>query len=71
MRVAGLIDLGRLGVVDPYADLALLLANARETWPDEVTARAADYEFSELYGIDLDAERQRFYLLLNPLTWPG
>lgn len=71
MRVAGLIDLGRLGVADPYADLALLLANARETWPDEVTARAADHEFSELYGIDLDAERQRFYLLLDPLTWPG
>ncbi|WUS76989.1 phosphotransferase [Kribbella sp. NBC_01245] len=71
MRVAGLIDLGRLGVADPYADLALLLANARETWPDEVTARAADREFSELYGIDLDAERQRFYLLLDPLTWPG
>ncbi|NYI80092.1 aminoglycoside 3'-phosphotransferase [Nocardioides panzhihuensis] len=71
MRVAGLIDLGRLGVADPYADLALLLANARETWPDEVTARAADHEFGELYGIDLDAERQRFYLLLDPLTWPA
>lgn len=68
---AGLIDLGRLGVADPYADLALLRANARETWPDEVTARAADHEFSELYGIDRDAERQRFYLLLDPLTWPG
>ncbi|WP_328528239.1 APH(3'') family aminoglycoside O-phosphotransferase [Nocardioides sp. NBC_00368] len=70
MRVAGLIDLGRLGVADPYADIALLLANARETWPDELTARQADHEFAALYGADLDEERQHFYLLLDPLTWP-
>ncbi|OIJ27372.1 APH(3'') family aminoglycoside O-phosphotransferase [Nocardioides luteus] len=71
MGVTGLIDLGRLGVADPYADISLLLANARETWPDELTARQADDEFSDLYGIDLDQERQRFYLLLDPLTWPA
>lgn len=69
-RVCGLIDLGRLGRADPYADIALLLTNARETWPDERTARQADREFSDQYGIDLDAERLRFYLLLDPLTWP-
>lgn len=71
MGVAGLIDLGRLGVADPYADISLLLANARETWPDEVAALQADDDFGELYGIDLDAARQRFYLMLDPLTWPG
>lgn len=71
MRVSGLIDLGRLGRADPYADIALLLENARETWRDEATARQADREFAELYGIRLDAERRRFYLLLDPLTWPG
>lgn len=71
MRVAGLIDLGRLGVADPYADIALLLANARETWPDEIIAQQADDEFADLYGVDLDAERQHFYLLLDPLTWPA
>ena len=71
MRVAGLIDLGRLGVADPYADIALLLANARETWPDEATARQADDEFAALYGVTLDAKRRRFYLLLDPLTWPA
>ncbi|MFE6509020.1 APH(3'') family aminoglycoside O-phosphotransferase [Nocardioides sp. NPDC057767] len=71
MRVTGLIDLGRLGVADPYADIALLLATARETWPDEPTARRADDEFAALYGADLDAERQHFYLLLDPLTWPA
>lgn len=70
MSVSGLIDLGRLGVADPYVDISLLLANARETWPDDVSARQADDEFAALYGIDLDAERQRFYLLLDPLTWP-
>ncbi|WP_159798359.1 APH(3'') family aminoglycoside O-phosphotransferase [Puerhibacterium puerhi] len=70
LGVAGLIDVGRLGTADPYADIALLLANARETWPDEPAARRADRHFAEHYGIDLDPDRQRFYLLLDPLTWP-
>ncbi|MCP2288606.1 APH(3'') family aminoglycoside O-phosphotransferase [Nocardia amikacinitolerans] len=66
---AGFLDLGRLGVADPYVDIALLLANSRETWPDERSARDADRRFAERYGIDLDADRQRFYLHLDPLTW--
>ncbi len=69
LDVAGFVDLGRLGRADPYADLALLLANARETWPDEDTARAADEHFAARYGITLDPDRQRFYLHLDPLTW--
>lgn len=67
--VAGLIDLGRLGQADPYADIALLLANARETWPDEITAQRADHDFTSRYGITLDPERLDFYLRLDPLTW--
>ncbi|MGK5497495.1 APH(3'') family aminoglycoside O-phosphotransferase [Streptomyces sp. URMC 125] len=69
LDVSGFIDLGRLGLADRYADLALLLANARETWPDEERARAADAAFAERYGIALDRERLRFYLHLDPLTW--
>ncbi|MCZ1011781.1 APH(3'') family aminoglycoside O-phosphotransferase [Streptomyces lydicus] len=69
LNVAGFIDLGRLGLADRYADLALLLANARETWPDEEQARAADRAFAERYGITLDHDRLRFYLHLDPLTW--
>lgn len=69
LRVTGFIDLGRLGRADRYADIALLLANARETWPDENQARAADTAFARDYGIALDADRQRFYLHLDPLTW--
>jgi streptomycin 3"-kinase len=68
--VSGLIDLGRLGCADPYADIALLLNNARATWPGEITARTADDDFARHYGIELDDHRQRFYLLLDPLTWP-
>jgi streptomycin 3"-kinase len=67
--VAGFIDLGRLGRADPYADLALLLANARETWTDDRQARWADAAFARRYGTVLDAGRARFYLHLDPLTW--
>ncbi len=66
---AGFIDLGRLGLADPYADISLLLANSRETWRDEDEAVAADEDFARRYGIALDADRQRFYLHLDPLTW--
>ncbi|QVQ52864.1 APH(3'') family aminoglycoside O-phosphotransferase [Spiractinospora alimapuensis] len=68
-RVTGFVDLGRLGRADPYADLALLLTNARETWPDERDAQSADRAFARGYGIDLDHERLGFYLALDPLTW--
>ena len=67
--VKALIDLGRLGTADPYGDIALLLATARETWSDEAMARRADREFAEIYGTELDPERQDFYLRLDPLTW--
>jgi streptomycin 3"-kinase len=69
LDVSGFIDLGRLGLADRYADLALLLANARETWTDEERARGADMAFAERYGIALDHDRLRFYLHLDPLTW--
>ncbi|MFD8287780.1 APH(3'') family aminoglycoside O-phosphotransferase [Streptomyces lavendulae] len=69
LDVSGFIDLGRLGQADRHADLALLLANARETWTDEEEARAADVAFAERYGIALDHDRLRFYLHLDPLTW--
>jgi streptomycin 3"-kinase len=69
MNVAGFIDLGRLGRADPYADIALLLANARETWIDERQANRADETFADRYGIVLDRDRERFYLHLDPLTW--
>lgn len=69
LDVSGFIDLGRLGLADRYADLALVLANARETWTDEERARAADVAFAETYGIALDHDRLRFYLHLDPLTW--
>ncbi|MGW0608375.1 APH(3'') family aminoglycoside O-phosphotransferase [Streptomyces sp. NPDC002640] len=69
LHVSGFIDLGRLGLADRYADLSLLLASARETWPDEERGRAADRAFAETYGIALDHDRLRFYLHLDPLTW--
>lgn len=69
LDVAGFIDLGRLGLADRYADLALLFAQARETWSDEEEARTAEAAFAQRYGISLDHRRARFYLHLDPLTW--
>jgi streptomycin 3"-kinase len=68
-QVNALIDLGRLGTADPYGDIALLLATARETWSDEAMARRAEQTFAGIYGTELDPERQDFYLRLDPLTW--
>lgn len=68
-QVKALVDLGRLGTADPYGDIALLLATARETWSDESMARWAEEQFAEIYGTELDAERRDFYLRLDPLTW--
>ncbi|GAB3209638.1 APH(3'') family aminoglycoside O-phosphotransferase [Marinactinospora thermotolerans] len=69
LDVAGFIDLGRLGRADPYADIALLLATARERWDDERQAEAAEKDFADRYGLVLDRDRERFYLHLDPLTW--
>ncbi|RSO06993.1 APH(3'') family aminoglycoside O-phosphotransferase [Streptomyces sp. WAC 06783] len=66
--VSGFIDLGRLGRADPYADIALLLITSREIWVDDRQAQEADELFAARYGIVLDAERQRFYTHLDPLT---
>lgn len=69
MTVAGFIDLGRLGRADPYADIALLLATAGETWTDGQQSAAADETFAHRYDIVLDRDRADFYLHLDPLTW--
>ncbi len=69
-QCTGLIDLGRLGTADRYADLALMIANAEENWaaPDEAE-RAFAVLFNVL-GIEApDRERLAFYLRLDPLTW--
>lgn len=68
-QAEGLIDLGRLGTADPYGDIALLIATARQIWSDEAMARRAEEEFASAYGADLDADRVDFYLRLDPLTW--
>jgi streptomycin 3"-kinase len=70
LRCTGLIDLGRLGVADPYVDLALFVANARESWADAAQAQAARVRLFEVLGIgEPDDGRLAFYLGLDPLTW--
>jgi streptomycin 3"-kinase len=70
LQCAGVIDLGRLGTADRYADLSLMVANAGESW---TTAHEAECAFSILFDIlgikRADRERLSFYLRLDPLTW--
>ncbi len=69
-QCTGLIDLGRLGIADPYVDLALLAANSQPKWPNNDEAQHAFNMLLDLYGIKSpDQERLRFYLHLDPLTW--
>ena len=70
LRCTGVIDLGRLGKADRYADLSLLLANARETWssPEEMSV-AESILFGTLAIPVPDRDRLAFYLRLDPLTW--
>ncbi|MCW1820326.1 APH(3'') family aminoglycoside O-phosphotransferase [Mycolicibacterium conceptionense] len=65
--VEGFIDLGRLGVADRHADLALLLANTAETFPGFAADAAAGVAAG--YPAEVDEQRLRFYLGLDPLTW--
>ncbi|WP_029118053.1 APH(3'') family aminoglycoside O-phosphotransferase [Mycobacterium sp. URHB0044] len=66
-RFSGFIDLGRLGVADPHADLALLLANVGDTYGD--LARVARDVLDAGYPPSIDDDRLTFYLRLDPLTW--
>jgi streptomycin 3"-kinase len=70
LQCTGTLDLGRAGVADRYADLALLTANARESWASDTVAVAADAELFTILGIaGPDSDRLAFYLRLDPLTW--
>ena len=70
LRCTGLVDLGRLGTADRYADLALLIGNTRESWSGPEDAEAAHRRLFEIHRIpNPDKERLNFYLRLDPLTW--
>ncbi len=67
LAVEGFIDLGRLGLADRHADLALVLANTADTFPG--FAADASAGLAAGYPAAVDEDRLRFYLALDPLTW--
>jgi len=70
LRCAGVIDLGRLGTADRNADLALMVANAGESWTAPHEAECAFAILFDILGNNApDRERLAFYLRLDPLTW--
>lgn len=70
LQCTGLLDLGRLGLADPYVDFSLLLANASESWTSPAQAKAARALLFDTHGITApDEDRLAFYLRLDPLTW--
>jgi streptomycin 3"-kinase len=69
LEVTGFIDLGRLGVADRYADLALTTVQLLDEWDLPADAFLREYSLRG-YGLEEpDQRRLDFYLLLDPLTW--
>ncbi|WP_214018809.1 APH(3'') family aminoglycoside O-phosphotransferase [Escherichia coli] len=68
LQCTGLIDLGRLGTADRYADLALMIANAEENWQRQMKQSAPSLSYSMYWDRSPDRERLA-YLRLDPLTW--
>jgi len=64
LRVTGFIDVGRLGVADRYADLALTTIQLYDEWSVDPGPFLAAYGVTEP-----DRRRLEFFRLLDPLTW--
>jgi streptomycin 3"-kinase len=63
LECTGAIDVGRLGIADRYADLALVRAQLADQWSVDADG------FFAVYGLTPDPQRLDFYHLLDPLTW--
>ncbi|WP_433324501.1 APH(3') family aminoglycoside O-phosphotransferase [Spirillospora sp. CA-294931] len=65
LRVTGVIDLGRLGVADRHADLALMARSIADEWLNSQYDGEHVRRFLRAYGGETDPERLAFYRLLD------
>jgi kanamycin kinase len=63
LGLAGILDVGRLGVADRWKDLAIALRDVTEQFPGDGAAATA--HFLARYGTRHDAGKDRFYCLLD------
>lgn len=59
-KLNGFVDLGNAGIADKYQDIALLMRSVKDNFGEEYEEKVF-----EIYGIEPDWEKIRFYKLLD------
>jgi aminoglycoside phosphotransferase len=65
LQFNGILDLSRLGLGDPYVDIALMVKSLSGTLNPQYGGPAAARRFAEYYGADADDPRVEFYIGLD------
>ncbi len=66
-QVAGFIDLGHCGIADRYQDIALCCRSLRHNLEEIAHCPFDEYLFFRELGVERDAEKMRYYILLDEL----
>lgn len=66
-RVTGFIDLGHCGIADRYQDIALCCRSLRHNLEETAHVPFDEDRFFRALGVERDAEKIRYYILLDEL----